>query len=47
MINNAGVMPLSMMKNVREDEWELMVDVNIKVRVSFEHYVDGRADSIA
>jgi len=30
MINNAGVMPLSMMKNVREDEWELMVDVNIK-----------------
>jgi NADP-dependent 3-hydroxy acid dehydrogenase YdfG len=30
MINNAGIMPLSFMKNVREDEWEKMVDVNIK-----------------
>ncbi len=30
LINNAGVMPLSFMKNLHEDEWEQMVDVNIK-----------------
>ena len=30
LINNAGIMPLSMMKNLHVDEWEKMVDVNIK-----------------
>ena len=30
LINNAGIMPLSMMKNLHEEEWERMVDVNIK-----------------
>ncbi|NBB75015.1 MAG: SDR family NAD(P)-dependent oxidoreductase [Bacteroidetes bacterium] len=30
LINNAGIMPLSFMKNLHEDEWERMVDVNIK-----------------
>ena len=30
LVNNAGIMPLSLMKNVQEDEWEQMVDVNIK-----------------
>jgi len=30
MINNAGVMPLSPMASLRVDEWEQMVDVNIK-----------------
>lgn len=30
LINNAGLMPLSLMKNTHEDEWEQMVDVNIK-----------------
>ena len=30
LVNNAGVMPLSFMKNLHEDEWEQMVDVNIK-----------------
>ena len=29
LINNAGVMPLSFVKNARVDEWEQMVDVNI------------------
>lgn len=29
-VANAGVMPLSFMKNVHVDEWERMVDVNIK-----------------
>lgn len=30
MVANAGVMPLSYMHNLHEDEWERMVDVNIK-----------------
>lgn len=30
LVNNAGVMPLSPMSAVRFDEWERMVDVNIK-----------------
>jgi Short-chain alcohol dehydrogenase of unknown specificity len=30
LINNAGIMPLSYVKNLKEDEWERMVDVNIK-----------------
>ena len=30
LVNNAGIMPLSFMKNLHEDEWEKTVDVNIK-----------------
>lgn len=30
LINNAGLMPLSFAKNLKTDEWEKMVDVNIK-----------------
>ncbi|SFB13965.1 NADP-dependent 3-hydroxy acid dehydrogenase YdfG [Lentibacillus halodurans] len=30
LFNNAGLMPLSFMKNKKVDEWERMVDVNIK-----------------
>ena len=30
LINNAGIMPLSLMKNLHIDEWEKMVDVNVK-----------------
>jgi NADP-dependent 3-hydroxy acid dehydrogenase YdfG len=30
LVNNAGVMPLSLMENLHEDEWEQMVDVNVK-----------------
>ncbi|MFO7672919.1 MAG: SDR family oxidoreductase [Lutibacter sp.] len=30
IINNAGLMPLSFVKNLKTDEWEKMVDVNIK-----------------
>ncbi len=30
LINNAGIMPLSFLKNLHEDEWEQTVDVNIK-----------------
>lgn len=30
LINNAGLMPLSLVKNLKVDEWDRMVDVNIK-----------------
>jgi len=30
LINNAGLMPLSFFKNLKVDEWDRMVDVNIK-----------------
>lgn len=30
LFNNAGVMPLSMLESLRYDEWEQMIDVNIK-----------------
>jgi len=30
LVNNAGVMHLTYMKNVREDEWDRMIDINIK-----------------
>ncbi len=30
LINNAGIMPLSFIRNLRVDEWERMIDVNLK-----------------
>lgn len=30
LINNAGLMPLSLVKNLKVDEWDRMIDVNIK-----------------
>ena len=30
LINNAGLMPLSFIKNLKTDEWDQMIDVNIK-----------------
>ncbi|SER48409.1 short chain dehydrogenase [Faunimonas pinastri] len=30
IVNNAGIMPLSPMSSLKVDEWEQMVDVNIK-----------------
>jgi len=30
LINNAGLMPLSALENLRVDEWDRMIDVNIK-----------------
>jgi len=30
LVNNAGVMPLTMFRSLHEDEWEQMIDVNIK-----------------
>ena len=30
LINNAGIMPLSFLKNLHEEEWEWTIDVNVK-----------------
>ena len=30
LVNNAGLMPLSFVENLKTDEWDKMVDVNIK-----------------
>ncbi|MCP4312564.1 MAG: SDR family NAD(P)-dependent oxidoreductase, partial [Bacteroidetes bacterium] len=30
LVNNAGIMPLSFLKNFHEDEWEQTIDVNVK-----------------
>ena len=30
LVNNAGLMPLSFVKNLKVDEWDRMIDVNIK-----------------
>lgn len=30
LVNNAGIMPLSFMKNLHHEEWNQMIDVNIK-----------------
>ena len=30
LVNNAGIMPLSFLKSLKVDEWDRMVDVNIK-----------------
>jgi NADP-dependent 3-hydroxy acid dehydrogenase YdfG len=30
LINNAGIMPLSMLESIKVDEWDQMIDVNIK-----------------
>lgn len=42
MINNAGVMPLSFFRNLKVQEWERMIDVNIKgvlygIAVVYQH----------
>ncbi|HEY9215807.1 MAG TPA: SDR family NAD(P)-dependent oxidoreductase, partial [Ancylobacter sp.] len=30
IVNNAGIMPLSLMASLKVDEWDRMIDVNIK-----------------
>ena len=30
LINNAGVFPLNLMKNLKEDEWDMTIDINCK-----------------
>ena len=51
LVNNAGVMPLSFVKNARVDEWEQMVDVNLKgvlygTAAALPHFVAQRRGHI-
>jgi NADP-dependent 3-hydroxy acid dehydrogenase YdfG len=39
LFNNAGLMPLSLMKNGHVDEWDQMVDVNIKGLLYYIHAI--------
>ncbi len=51
LINNAGVMPLSFVKNARVDEWEQMVSVNINgvlycTAAALPHFVEQEGGHI-
>ncbi len=35
LVNNAGAFATTLMKNVKEDEWEREIDVNCKVSTLF------------
>ncbi len=35
LVNNAGTAVYSMMKNVQQDLWDNMIDINIKVNLCF------------
>ncbi len=48
LVNNAGVMPLSFVKNVRVEEWEQMVSVNLNgvlycTAAALPHFTEQRA----
>lgn len=45
LVNNAGIMPLSLLKSGRVDEWDEMIEVNIKgvlygTHAVFNHFLD-------
>ena len=51
LINNAGLMPLSFVKKLKTDEWDKMVDVNIKgvlngVSSVLPHLIDNKGGDI-
>lgn len=51
LVNNAGVMPLSFVKNVRVEEWEQMVNVNINgvlycTAAALPHFVEQEGGHI-
>jgi NADP-dependent 3-hydroxy acid dehydrogenase YdfG len=48
MINNAGVMPLSLLESLKVDDWEAMVDVNLKgvmfgIAAALPHMIERRS----
>jgi NADP-dependent 3-hydroxy acid dehydrogenase YdfG len=51
LFNNAGIMPLSYMKNLHVDEWERMIDVNVKgllyfIAASLPHWIERKTGHI-
>ncbi|HEX7031744.1 MAG TPA: SDR family oxidoreductase [Nitrososphaera sp.] len=51
LVNNAGIMPLSFFKNLKVDEWDQMIDVNIKgvlycTAAVINHMVDKKSGHI-
>lgn len=51
LINNAGVMPLSMFESIKVDEWDQMIDVNIKgvlygIAAALPHMIEQKAGHI-
>ena len=40
LVNAAGIMFYTLMKNVHEDEWERQVDVNCKVKSVWSSYCE-------
>lgn len=51
LLNNAGLMPLSFFKSLKVDEWERMIDVNIKgvlycTAASLPHMLDKKSGHI-
>lgn len=47
LVNNAGIMPLSFIKNLHQDEWDNMIDVNIKgvlncIAAALPHMIENR-----
>jgi NADP-dependent 3-hydroxy acid dehydrogenase YdfG len=51
LLNNAGLMPLAPMERLRSDEWEQMIDVNIKgvlygIAAALPHMKDQKAGHI-
>lgn len=51
LVNNAGIMPLSFIKNLHQDEWDNMIDVNIKgvlncIAAALPHMIENRSGHI-
>lgn len=51
LVNNAGLMPLSFFKNLKIDEWDQMIDVNIKgvlycTAAAIPHMLGGKSGHI-
>jgi NADP-dependent 3-hydroxy acid dehydrogenase YdfG len=51
LFNNAGIMPLSYMKNLHVDEWERMIEVNVKgllyfIAASLPHWIERKTGHI-
>ena len=39
LVNNAGTWFYTWMKNCHEEEWDTMIDINVKVRLTYSHFL--------